>query len=116
MSTTVKAVAYALLLIIGTLCDLITGRGALTPESAAVIITVAVFTGIILVIDLKFSHSRVAQVMNSPTGEELEKLIETKVEAALALMLAKIPPMNTMPIPDSVTTAATVTISPDAQS
>ena len=92
MSTTFKAILYALVVMIGTLCNLITGTGHLTPSSAAVTITGAVFAGALLILDLKFSHSRAAQIIDSTNGELLIKLIESKVAAGVATGLQTITP------------------------
>jgi len=92
MGLTLKAILYAVVVLIGTLCNLITGTGHLTPATAAVIITGGVFAGAILIIDLKFSHSRVAFLLDSPTGKALEQLIEGKVTTAVAAGLQAISP------------------------
>lgn len=106
MQTTLKAVIYAIVLVIGTLCNLLTGQGGhLTPESAAIAITGAVFAGAILIIDLKFSHSRAAQVINSPTGKELEAVIEAKFATLITPQLSKL--VDLLPVPVDSTPAAT---------
>jgi hypothetical protein len=92
MSTTLKAILYALLVMIGTLCNLITGTGHLTPSSAAVTITGAIFAGALLILDLKFSHSRAAQIIDSTNGELLIKMLESKIASGVATGLQTIIP------------------------
>ena len=92
MGTTVKAIIYALLVIIGTFCDLITGSGHLTPANASVIITGAVFAGVILIIDLKYSHSKAALILQSANGQQIEAMIEAKVAATVAAEIQRMMP------------------------
>jgi len=110
--TTLKAILYALIVIVGTICDLITGSGHLTPATAAVIITGAVFAGAILIVDLKFSHSRVAQLLATPTGQTLEQLVEAKVSTAVAAGLQAITPALQSIAPTPATSIASVTPDP----
>jgi len=111
METTMKAVIYAIVLVIGTLCNLLTGQGGhLTPASAAIVITGAIFAGAILIIDLKFSHSRAAQLINSPTGKELEALIEAKCAAIMTPALAHI--IDLLPVTSVATPAMNAAVIP----
>ena len=120
MSTTVKAILYALVVILGTLCNLVTGTGHLTPSSAAVTITGAVFSGAILLLDLKFSHSRAAQIIDSSNGELMIKMLEGKVASGVATGLQELTPVlqsltAALPVPVDATPATDPTVAtPDA--
>ena len=117
MSTTLKAILYAGVVIVGTFCNLITGTGHLTPQSAAVIITGAIFAGAILIIDLKFSHSRTAQLIDSTNGGLLIKILEGKVSSGVATGLQALTPMlqsitAALPVPVDATPADDPIIAP----
>lgn len=90
MSTTIKAIVYPLLLAIYGVLGHVLGVAS-SPGQNSVIIATAIVGGVIMVVDIYWSHSRAAQLLNTPVGADLERMIAGKVAIAVDAGLARIP-------------------------
>ena len=116
-ATTLKAVIYPFLLTVYAVLGKILGQPGTSAHQSSVTIAVTIIGGIVMIVDIYWSHSRAAQVLNSPTGEQLTAIIEAKVAAEVAKWLAKLSVITPVIAPVApINAPSVVTISPDAKS
>jgi hypothetical protein len=111
LSTTVKAILYPLLLAIYGILGHVLGV-ATSPGQNSVMIATAIVGGVIMLVDLYWSHSRAANMINSPLGPNIEAMLEATVTKAVAVILAKIPTINKGISPPADPTISPTTASP----
>ena len=90
MSTNLKAVVYPILLALWNLLGQFLGQPGFNTSKSSSLIVTSIMGGLIMVADIIFSHTKVPEAITSLTGQEIEALIDKKLEAYTEDVLNKL--------------------------